>query len=292
MINRKRMVYHYTSIEALNNILSVYRKSESKENLVFWASEAYAMNDKTEMQYGWDILKNKFRVYEEEKNITEDKRLSVYMDRIANSENAFIFYSHFYREDLTPFFLSFSKNRDELPMWSMYGGAGVGVCLCFDENQLKIDDDSLKVFPMLSALYINHDDNDELSSQILNKLIPETYNDYLKKEYLNDSDKITGIASVLPVISAYVKHCSFDFEKEIRIPMLAKDVCRSVHFRTSSKGNVIPYIEVPIPQISLKEIIVGPCVQFQQIARELKVELSVCGFDITISPSNIPYRIY
>ena len=286
------MIYHYTSIQALNDILNGYRASNDKEQLSLWASSAYAMNDSTEMQYGWEVLRNNFMSYEVEHCVPKDKRLSSFMDKMVNSDIAGIMYQHFYREELTPFFLSFTENRDDLTMWSMYGGGGTGVCLCFDEDYLKIKEDSLITFSLLNVLYVNQKDNDELASIVLGQVVPTQYNKYLNENSRNDMPKINAIGSSLPLVSAYIKDSSFKHEKEKRIPIMAKDIRQSVHFRTSLKGNVISYVIVPVPKISLKEIIIGPCAQTTHIEKGLKLNLSICDFDIPISLSNVPYRNY
>lgn len=285
------MIYHYTSIKALNDILNGYRDSKDKEHVVFWASSAYAMNDSTEMQYGWQVLKKNLETYELEHDVSIDKRLSLYMNRIETSNMNDVFYQHFYRQELTPFFLSFSNNRDDLTMWSMYGDRGCGVCLCFDESLLEINDDLLRVFLLLNVLYINQEDNDKVSSVILGQVVPMQYAKYLSGSKWNDIDKITAIGSILPMISVYVKDSSFKFEKEARIPFQAKNA-QSVYFRTSPKQNLIPYVKVPIPKECLQEIIISPCIQSQHIERGLELDLSLCGFDIPISFSNVPYRNY
>ena len=292
MVNRTGMICHYTSIKVLDGILANYRHSEDKDHLVFWASSAYAMNDSTEMQYGWKILRNNFQAYEVEYCVPEDKRLSLFMDKIANSDIATVFYKHFYREDMTPFVLSFTEKIDELPMWSIYGGDGMGVCLCFDENQLNIHNELLRTLMMLNVLYINQEDNDQLSSMVLGQIVPTQYTEYLNESKWNDMDKITAIGSVLPLISAYIKDSSFKFEREIRIPFLVKDIHKSVDFRTSLKGNIIPYIKIPVPIKALKKIIIGPCVHSHYLENGLKFVLSTCGIDIPISYSNVPYRPY
>ena len=211
---------------------------------------------------------------------------------MVNSDIAGVFYQHFYREELTPFFLSFSENRDDLTMWSMYGGGGTGVCLCFDEEHLEIKDDLLITFSLLNVLYVNQKDNDELTSQVLGQVAPTQYNQYLHESTWNNLTKTTTIGSVLPFISAYIKDSSFKYEKEKRISIIAKDIHQSVLFRTSSKGNVIPYIKVPVPKAALKEIIIGPCCQTAHIEKGLKLNMSICDLNTSISLSNVPYRNY
>lgn len=286
------MVYHYTTINALNDIINNYRESEDKEHFVFWASSVYSMNDSTEMQYGWEVALRNFQQYEDSHNVPNEKRLSVFMEQIRNSDVANVFYQHFYREELTPFVLSFSENRDCLPMWTMYGGKGTGACLCFDEKKLKAEDNLFHNMPLLNVLYVNQTDNSKVSTKSLGEIITNQYEYLLDKKEVTDNEKIISIGSILPVISAYLKNASFKYEHELRIPIIANDIRKSVFFRSSTKGNIIPFIKVPIPISCLKEIILGPCIQSDSIKRELYFDMSICGLKIPIYSSDIPYRDY
>lgn len=286
------MVYHYTTINVLNDIINNYRESEDKNHFVLWASSAYAMNDSSEMLYGWEVTSRSFLQYEESNNVSPKRSLSVFMKQIIDSDVANVFYQHFYREELTPFVLSFSENRDNLPMWSMYGEKGMGVCLCFDKERLSVVDEQFIAMPLLNVLYVNQSDNNENASKILGEVIANQYIDYLGKKRTTFRDKVLAISPALAIISAYIKDFTFKYENEMRIPIRAVDIHKSVHFRTSTYGNIIPFIKVPIPIKSLKEIIIGPCVQSDSIKRGLLLDMSISGLKIPISVSNIPYRNY
>lgn len=286
------MVYHYTTINALNDIINNYRESEDKEHFVFWASSVYSMNDSTEMQYGWEVTLRNSQQYEDSHNVPNEKKLSVFMEQIRNSDVADVFNQHFYREELTPFVLSFSENRDNLPMWSMYGGRGTGVCLCFDEERLCVIDEQFRAQPLLNVLYTNQKDNNKDSSQILYKAIEKQYEDYLGKNSVSYTYKVLAISPALAIISAYIKDFAFKYEHEMRIPIRAINISKSVHFRTSTNGNIIPFIKTPIPVNCLKEIILGPCIQPDRIKRELYFDMSISGLKIPIYSSDIPYRDY
>lgn len=76
---------------------------------------------------------------EEELHVDNTKRLSSCFDDREKVKRTYI--STFDR-DWYLFIISFSSCRDTLPMWSMYGQNGKGLCLCFDkeENEETIDD--------------------------------------------------------------------------------------------------------------------------------------------------------
>ena len=231
------------------------------------------------------FLLNKLKLYETEKKVPSDIRLSVYMEKIIKSSFSELFIQHFYNEDKTPFVISFSEKEDNLNMWSRYGNKGKGICLCFDEDELIVDNKGL----LLNTVYINQNDNDKLSTIVLNQIIPNEYERYLNTSH-NDKEKVISVGTMLPLLSAYIKDSTFVDEQERRFALMTHGKHELIYFRTSKLGNIIPYIKVPIPKKSLKEIIVGPCIQPECAARGLLFELNVCGIDIPISFSSVPYR--
>lgn len=240
------------------------------------------MNDSTEMLYGWNVLKNNLEIFEKENKIFEKIRLSAFMKKVETSDLSEFFRQHFYHEKKTPFIISFSENKDVLNMWSLYGGNGKGVVLCFEEEELN-------GYLLLNTLYVNQSDNDIISAEVLSTIIPTEYEKYLKNTSKNDFDKIISIGSMLPLLSTYIKDSAFKYEREKRLSIIC-DNSKPVDFRVSKAGNIIPYIEVPIPIQSLKEIIIGPCINPVYVERGLLFELSVCGVDIPVSISNVPFR--
>ena len=283
------MIYHYTTIQALNNMLN----NCIQDKLVFWASSIYTMNDPTEMEYGWGILKHYFKIYEDDNCITDEIRLSNYMKDIEESKISNIIFNHIYDDKKTPFVIAFSCQKDYLPMWSMYGGNGYGVCLCFDENVLCDGTKDIQATPPEDILYLGNEQNNNISSNMIKYFIDDEY-----KTYLNDikegkdleTNKTVTIGTLIPLVSAFLKDCSYEYEKEKRLVLLGSSISKSWCFRNSSKGNVIPYIEVPIPVKSLKEIIIGPCVNPQNVKSGLQMHLIKCNYNIPISQSQVPYR--
>ena len=286
------MIYHYTTLQTLNNLLNNYNNSNDKRNFIFWASSVYTMNDETEMLYGWDVVLNNLKLYENENSVPIETRLSSYMERIKESSISEIIMQHFYHEEKTPFAISFSEVRDSLTMWHMYGGHGNGVCLCFDEHNLYTKDDRMLLYPLLNVLYINQTVNDEITHSILSHVLTQEYEHYLKSTSKNDLEKIQSIAVILQFLSAYIKHDAYFWEKEKRLVAIARNMEESVHFRVSPKESIIPYVQIPIPCNSLKEIIIGPCLHSDVVQNGLHLHLSVSHLDIPLSCSKIPYREY
>jgi len=283
------MIFHYTTQQAVNEILKTYRQSKDKDNLTFWASSIYMMNDLTEMQYGWGVVMDILQNFEEKKGLPTEIRLSKFMKSMEKSPFAKYFEEHLYHEEKTPFVISFSDCDDSLPMWSMYGGNGSGVCLCFDGSQIIAKDDKVNAFPLESTMYVPQTNESNVSTEFWGEILIKQYQEYLEGDK-NDLKKIEYIATLNSIISAYVKDASFAYEKEKRLVVWPKNTHALVQFRCSGKGNVVPYVEVPIPTGSLSKIIIGPCAEQQNVKRGLQLSLHTCGLDIPIVMSQVPYR--
>ena len=270
-------------------MLKAYHHSEDKENLIFWASSIYMLNDLTEMEYGWGVLMNTLQDFEEKNSVPNEIRLSNYMKSMETSPFAKIFEEHLYNEEKTPFVISFSERKDYLPMWSMYGGNGYGVCLCFDEKLLYIKDDKICVYPPLSTMYLSQSHKSNITAKVLGEVLSSQYQEYLEG-VKSEQEKIEYIATLNTFTSAYVKDASFAYEKEKRLVVWPINSHDSVQFKSSAKGNVVPYVEVPIPINSLTKIIIGPCAQPHNITRGLQLCLHNCGLHIPIGMSQVPLR--
>lgn len=95
------------------------------------------------------------------------------------------------------------------------------------------------------------------------------------------------------ICSPYIKHPSYAYEQEKRLlKYYLKESNQKVQFYEKN-NNIISYTEVQIPIDNLKEIIVGPCPDFQSISRSITQLLhsqELNPQDIKIVQSEVPYR--
>ena len=296
-----RYVYHYTSLETLFAILGNYRKKEDKEGLVFRASNIFRVNDPSEMKPGYGIVKKFLCHYEEEKKIPKELRLSeVYTNKIYEDKCIDDYYSTIRRNTIevgsVPYVISFSCKRDYLPMWSMYGNQGKGICLKFDLYMIinKWIEDPLEIG------FVSYDGKSGLKS--LNDIIPYYYDLCLKAWTRNEEkptieDKISELSTLCLSVSPFIKYKDYKYEKEFRMvytmhygpsidEFLSKKLLLSLPIQ-----EIEPYAEIPIYAHSLKEIILGPCIDKQIMKDVLKREIDFCGLNVRISNSKVPFRI-
>lgn len=295
-LEHTRYVYHYTSLETLLAILENFRKDKEKKGLIFRASNIYNVNDPKEMEAGYDIVKDYLKEYE---------RAYIpkpyWLHEIANSNeyeakcknDYFVGNKEFLTESgIIPFIISFSAKRDYLPMWSLYGKAGMGVCLKFD------------TFRIIETGYDGQIGfvayNKKTGLKMIKESFSECYNWYLD-EYKNNSNQLTTdkkvheIGNLCLFVSPFVKYNDYKYEKEFRL------ACYKYyrHDKNNSFNELdIPiifpvdkYIEVSIPVSSLKEVMLGPSMDKSIMTHIVKKELDECNIRVRISKSKIPFRL-
>lgn len=308
----KNLLYQYTSAEAFvgminggKTIASNNSPKDIEKSFLFWASSVYAMNDPSEVFYGYDIVKKMIERADEKKILNSYYDQIVITDYTEEQKKQF-FMNHFFNAEKTPFAISFSHSKDtdsendndeELFMWSMYGKSGEGIRLGFDENVIAY---YIKngVKSETSALPVCYDDKaiENFYYPLLCQYVKDSY-DYL--ETIKDADKIIWekvsiISSIYTVYCSFIKNQKYNKENEWRVVTHSPDTSMSdVKIRTRG-ALIVPYIEMFIPVRYLKEITIGPCCDFDLQKRNIELALKSYGIDIStirIEKSEIPYRI-
>lgn len=294
------LMYHYTSLSTLQCLLD---NISNKHEFIFHASSIYSMNDSQEFIHGYNVVLDWLKKYEEEQGIKENRLSEIwdnYLESHTKEEFNSLFIEKLYKEEHTPFVIAFSKKDDSLPLWSMYGVDGKGVSLGFRENFLRIErNKSIKdckvelesKIGVLDVMYQNAPNLDEL----LNDALESQYKKYLEEANKNESEHLLrvqmehlGIATI--IASPYIKHPAYAFEEEKRLAIYKRDEDK-VLYKINSKGNMISYIETPIPKKNLRSITIGPCVDFVSTKRVLEQQLDKLEFkNVEIRQSEIPYR--
>ncbi len=299
-LKNTKYVYHYTSIETLFAILERYRRDMKKEALVFRASNIYKLNDPKEMEAGYDMVKSFLHKFEKKEipevywlydisNIKEYEK-KCKEDYIIGEKNYIVGSGH------VPYTISFSARRDYLPMWSLYGKSGKGVCLKFNAyNMIKNISDAEIGFVAYN--------NTRSSMRTLNEIIPKMYKMYMneykdKHSELSVDNKIRELATICLSVSPYIKFRDYQYEKEFRLTHykhygINRDeiINSSIHDLWTPFFDIDSYVETPIPAESLKEIIVGPNMDFDSIRNIIKREVKACDLDVIVSKSKVPFRI-
>ena len=273
------LVYHYTSIETLEKILS----ATSKENPVVMlrATHSNFLNDGTENTLGCMILPKCIRQIEEDLNVAEKDRISFLFEDLRFIQYAVDHQKMFddHAEVLhSNFVISFSKDADSLVMWSMYGNKGDGVALGFETDELEpvkdSQDDILMNYFKEECLYWSDEDIKKTQLDKSSKLyvsIKELYSSMadpivqssMRKLYESEGTgervemalKENLALNLISFCSIFHKLGMWQNEKEYRVSW---GEFVKIKYRKSASGVYVPYIDAPYPLSALKEIVIGP----------------------------------
>lgn len=119
--------YHYTTLDALYNIVS---------NRTFWLTSLKSSNDKKEFYYkATDFLKEFSGLCEIEQNSETKEYFQLIKESIGTHEKEF--YNTF-KEKVIPYALCLCEKKDNLTHWDRYARGCTGVCIGFNISALKI----------------------------------------------------------------------------------------------------------------------------------------------------------
>jgi len=250
------VLYHYTNIEALYNGILVKEPKSEEECISLFATDYRYLNDKNEIQYGLSALEE------------------IYCDRYRLSLS-----SNSGNKIGTNYIISFSEEKDSIPMWSTYGKKGDGIALGFDFEILNDKTNSIQ-----KCLYSNKD----IKKQLLQTLAFVDYQINLGFG-INQTVRKYIMLNIAQYLKSMIKHSGYEYEKEFRLVIKnTKDYVTKYRY---SNNLIIPYVVKYLPKAALKKIIIGPNLNTERTRVSLKEYLDSKGFeDVIIESSNVPFR--
>lgn len=308
-MEKEEYVYHYTSIQSLLGMFS--SDSHSNKCITFWASNILTMNDPDEFRFGYKSICNAFIQIEDNMNYCdklEDKYLlrnSTFFRRKESDKKEI---EQFIEKcicgsSFLPYIISCTTKEDDMDFWRNYAKDGNGVCIAFDKEILtKHFDDTIENSVYGDVVYGNSDMHTlEDSNPKLYDILCDGYNEYFNEidgcepECRNNISKIQQkyIEQSALFLSALFKRKGYSNEQEYRFAVLKKNDGTNIGFRTTTKGNIIPYTCISLPRKAIKDIMIGPCVDFESTSLVLKQFLMNKRFtDVNILKSEHKYRQY
>lgn len=278
------ILYHYTSMSTLNSIL----ENKNEESLTLRASDIRYLNDTKEYKLALEILRD--LLIEHENSLSENKKG---IDKNLPIERMDLFRNADW-EIMPPFIFSLSDDGDNLPMWNTYADNSFGITIGFDKQKLEAINQGV-VTSLEKCIY----DDNNLKHNIKNN-ISNIYNsislsgpffgiatDY-NKPIIKDFEKIVPI----------LKDKSYSYEKEWRLIIKQNYEFDKLNFNVKN-GIPKPYIEFNIDAVAIKEVVIGPCADFELIKHSLFMMLKKAGLNaglhkeigkIQILKSNCPFR--
>ena len=249
-------LYYYTDMNALVNGIIV-PEPEVNHEICLWATKWSHLNDSQENYIALDMLKDVFK-----------NNLEVYYAFVSLSGD-----NHS---------ISFSKEKDSLPMWSMYGAQGTGIMLEFDVSEL------LKIYGVRLMPCVYYDT--EYFESVCKRFFGLEFGDEF--EYMSNDKKTLAIAILTIMFVGTLKNSAFKYENEVRIVGIGTpyyDSKRREQFRVKN-GVLVPYIKEYLPKSCLKSVWLGPTADKDLSLDALRSYLDSCNIEAEVNCSQIPYR--
>lgn len=233
--------YHYTDIGALINGI-IPEHAELGKEVCMRATHARFLNDPEEIKRGIDFL------VEVSEKSSQANELSSLLKSHGNL-----------------FLISFTQEKDSLPMWNTYANKSNGIAIGFERlKSLSFADLVLKCWYDIGEL-------------------TELIDHYLQL----GKEKVDPILYTICLPQIY-KNKAYEYEKEIRLIGEFKEL--PTKFREKN-GYIIPYKEVFFAKEQIKSITLGPCQNMDNAEYSLRQFLNSRGFEhVEIKRSEIPYR--
>lgn len=250
-----QIVYHYTDLNALINILG-------RNSITLRATNCLYLNDSNEIKEGTESIK-----------------------RVENKDISNASFRNYY---LT----SFSKQSDCLSMWGMYAANGGGCAIGFDLEIISKSYNGMvncvygkeKIDNCLSNL-----------SNMLRNGVSTFFpaNGGPATIQKNKGEELEGMLTNLYIGTCLsAKNENYEFEDEIRCYISNHDNKKDVCFKVKN-GIIVPFVNVEIPKDALKSIVIGPTNKSELTMQSMMHLLLINGYDwhnILISMSKVPYR--
>lgn len=261
------IIYHYTTIDALVNGIIVLNPNPYEE-ICLWATHSDYLNDKTEIKFSSKLIDDKI------KKFCNGKFYQTYNDlkELDNEKEKHI--------------LSFSKTKDSIPMWSMYGKNGKGIMLGFNFESHDLE---------VICHYIDRKELNSFIDEMMNKLI-----------HIENKDNKINSEQIKILVELYnqrfaIKSKCFSYEKEIRM-LIDPNATLEQQFNSSNpfsqvnfriKNDILtPYFKYYFHKKTLVELWIGPTQNQILTTNSIRKYLDKYGFSHTkIINSSCPLKL-
>lgn len=300
-----KVLYHYTSPEALISILKQAENKKECDTISLHFTRADCLNDKTEGNEFFKLYKETLDQLLEENQFSRE-----FYDFLCNIEHKNIFWSEEDPFSLYPFkecdtfICSFSEGSDSLAMWNYYSKndqyEGYNLGIQFKEkSELSKSFLNLEVDAEIALFRVIYDSNKikECLGEFILKLFEKCDLKCEIDRYCIEND----IRLASTILRYIVKNKAFKHEEECRFLInVAKENCSDIIDFRAKKGILIPFINAEFEKKFLKRITIGPLIEKEIAQNTLEIFLKKNGYKlqydgstddgIQIKSSEVPIR--
>ncbi len=227
MSTRKKILYHYTSVQTLRAIVN----GISKDELFLKASNAKNMNDPNDCYYFIDNL-NMIGFSNKET-----------MDKLSEEKSIFD----------APYLVSLTEHKDDLHMWNCYGDDGKGISIGFNQDAL---------YQAANSFFCKNHISTHLYKCIYNSR--KQIKKYLQKVDNNPNVNTYNGKMEISDFANIVKHPCYRYEREYRIVIKHGKYEPIINNVYNAQEDSF-YFNIPIS--ALKKIVVGPSANYDAVKR-------------------------
>jgi len=259
-----KIIYHYTDVNGLIGLIS---------NSFVWATHTGRLNDSSENAHGFNLVKS----YVQNSSDRASKQLIEKVLLDFRSVDSYV--------------TCYSTESDLLSQWRSYTGGNVGYSLGFETKKMATLDDRMP--PLEQVIYeVNK------AKALINHLLMRI-DKFLNHNLLGEVEEgylLGMLQATLASIACIIKHNKFEEEREYRQIYQPGNTCLKLkHGFRNSKFGLTPYVEIGFLEknkLPLKTITIGPCQDFNQEQKALKILLVQQGYEqVEIIKSEIPLRV-
>ena len=279
-----KILYHYTNVKGLMGIL---------DSQCLWATDFRYTNDLSEIRYAKGIMKKVAMAYGDLKGDI-GKNLDIILEMFLGDT-----------KDILLFLFSVCDDGgDRLSQWRGYGSEGGGYSIglsCRELDKLKIQDMKKHYYDFIDFDKVFYGEMPQEFKDEFHEML-KFFDDYFQYKTEEIPEALEKHALILIKCLCRIKHLGFGEEKEYRVtaglPESKRKVSgnlvhRTIKFRPSASGTLVPYVELFREEdfyLPIKEIVIGPSRDMNERKDALDLLIKKKKLDIPVRKSDIPYR--
>lgn len=226
-----------------------YSRDEPNK-MAFWMSSSDYLNDLTERVHSVKVLAKVI----DQLDIDGKDEILAYVNTIAKADDFKI--TRYFNQYAMPthynLVLSFSRERDSLPIWGRYAEESNGIAIGIDEYAIKNQIDEY-----INLVDIDYSNGERLLS-CWHNLLEQQIEEWRERAKEDTGNRISSLCLLLNTFCNIFKSQYFEYEKEVRLYTFERKFDNSKILYRISNGLITPYRNIVLDKSIIREILIGP----------------------------------